>query len=173
MSELRHCPALDLSSATQAPSVMAAYRSICPEGEKVAVGIPLGGYGYLAVMGYDEVRHAAMDTTRLSSAEGMTILPLKTSAQLIPVELDPPDHAKYRRFLMPYLRKDRIDDYTDEIRLSVDEAIDTFRRAARSRPELHRALCSPRRDLHDPGCPTRRPRHGQADGQPERGSDFG
>ncbi|MFH5824578.1 cytochrome P450 [Georgenia sp. AZ-5] len=80
----------------------------------------------LAAVGYDAVRTALMDAARLSSAEGMVIPPLKSPIPLIPVELDPPEHAKYHRFLVPHFRPERVELWTDMIRETVDRIIDGF-----------------------------------------------
>jgi len=64
--------------------------------------------GYHAVLGYEAVRECAADTTRLVSRDGATIPMLRKDARSIPVEMDPPEHRKYRRLLQGPLRPDRI-----------------------------------------------------------------
>lgn len=124
MPNHQNCPVLDLASVTESPNVVTEYRKITDTGATASPAEPLGGAEYTAVLGYDEVRRAAMDAVRLSNAEGMTIPPVKSPLQLIPVELDAPEHPKFRKFLMPQFRKDRIEALSGDIRRHVDYAID-------------------------------------------------
>jgi cytochrome P450 len=117
---------LDLAKVTKSPHVSVEYRKILDTGAAVCPAIPLAGAEYTAIVGYEEIREVAGKTSVFSSAEGMTIPPLKTPMQLIPVELDPPEHTTFRRFLMPQLRKDRIEGQDEVIRRAADQAIDQF-----------------------------------------------
>ncbi|WP_052710763.1 cytochrome P450 [Pseudofrankia sp. DC12] len=119
-------PLLDLVEVTRSDDLSACYEQLHAGGAVVARGEKLGGYDYLAAIGYQAVRRAAGDATNLISAQGSTIPPLKTAIPPIPVEVDPPDHMKYRRLLVPELRPDRVDNWSGTIRAAVDHALDQF-----------------------------------------------
>ncbi|MET8877513.1 cytochrome P450 [Nocardia sp. NPDC004604] len=119
------CPALDLTAATTSPDLASAYAAARDLHGDVAPGVPLGGYDWWAVIGYEAVRRAALDNAHLTTSHGATIPPLKTEVA-IPIELDPPNHMKYRRCLVPELRPDRVTSWRDHIRTAVDNVIDGF-----------------------------------------------
>lgn len=101
-----------------------------PYGKCRAVGLvpaePVGGFEFQAILGYQAVRRAATDPGRLSSSGGVTIPPFKQAIPGLPAELDPPEHLKYRRLLVPELRPERIARLTETIRREADRAIDQF-----------------------------------------------
>jgi cytochrome P450 len=82
--------------------------------------------GYHAVLGYEAVRACAADTTRLVSREGATIPVLRKGAPSIPVEMDPPEHKKYRRLLQGPLRPERVQAWAGRIAAITDQVIDEF-----------------------------------------------
>jgi cytochrome P450 len=82
--------------------------------------------GYHAVLGYEAVRACATDTTRLVSREGATIPVLRKGAPSIPVEMDPPEHKKYRRLLQGPLRPERVQAWAGRIATITDQVIDEF-----------------------------------------------
>lgn len=82
--------------------------------------------GYHAVLGYEAVRACAADTTRLVSRDGATIPVLRKGAPSIPVEMDPPEHKKYRRLLQGPLRPERVQAWAGRIAAITDQVIDEF-----------------------------------------------
>lgn len=82
--------------------------------------------GYHAVLGYESVRACAADTARLVSRDGATIPVLREDARSVPVEMDPPEHRKYRKLLQGPLRPDRLQAWSGRIAAAADQAIDEF-----------------------------------------------
>jgi cytochrome P450 len=82
--------------------------------------------GYHAVLGYETVRTCAADTARLVSRDGATIPVLRKDARSIPVEMDPPEHRKYRKLLQGPLRPDRVQARAGRIAAITDQVIDEF-----------------------------------------------
>jgi len=82
--------------------------------------------GYHAVLGYETVRACAADTARLVSRGGATIPVLRKDARSVPVEMDPPEHKKYRKLLQGPLRPDRVQAQADRIAAITDRVIDEF-----------------------------------------------
>jgi cytochrome P450 len=82
--------------------------------------------GYHAVLGYEAVRACAADTTRLVSRDGATIPVLRQDARSVPVEMDPPEHGKYRKLLQGPLRPDRVQARAGRIAAITDRVIDEF-----------------------------------------------
>jgi len=60
---------------------------------------------------------------------------------LLPLSVDPPDHAKYRRLLDPQFSPRRMADLEPEARALVNEVIDTF--AGRGECEFHEEFATP------------------------------
>jgi cytochrome P450 len=82
--------------------------------------------GYYAVLGYEAVRACAADTGRLVSRDGATIPVLRKDARSVPVEMDPPEHGKYRRLLHGPLRPERVQPWAGRIAAITDRVIDEF-----------------------------------------------
>ena len=82
--------------------------------------------GYHAVLDYDVVRACAADTERLVSRDGATIPILRKNARSVPVEMDPPEHKKYRKLLQGPLRPDRVQAQVGRIAAITDRVIDEF-----------------------------------------------
>jgi cytochrome P450 len=82
--------------------------------------------GYHAVLDYEAVRVCAADTERLVSRDGATIPMLRKDARSIPVEMDPPQHRKYRRLLQGPLRPDRVQPWAGRIAAITDRVLDEF-----------------------------------------------
>jgi cytochrome P450 len=82
--------------------------------------------GYHAVLDYEGVRACAADAARLISREGATIPILRKDARSVPVEMDPPEHKKYRRLLQGPLRPDRVAAWAGRIAEITDQVIDEF-----------------------------------------------
>jgi cytochrome P450 len=82
--------------------------------------------GYHAVLDYEVVRECAADTERLVSRDGATIPILRKDARSVPVEMDPPEHKKYRKLLQGPLRPDRVQVQVGRIAAITDRVIDEF-----------------------------------------------
>jgi cytochrome P450 len=82
--------------------------------------------GYHAVLDYEAVRMCAADTARLVSRDGATIPVLRKDARSVPVEMDPPEHKKYRKLLQGPLRPDRVQTRVGRIAAITDRVIDEF-----------------------------------------------
>jgi cytochrome P450 len=82
--------------------------------------------GYHAVLDYEVVRECAADTERLVSRDGATIPILRKDARSVPVEMDPPEHKKYRKLLQGPLRPDRVQAQVGRIAAITDRVIDEF-----------------------------------------------
>lgn len=82
--------------------------------------------GYHAVLDYETVRACAADTARLVSRDGATIPVLRKDGRSVPVEMDPPEHKKYRKLLQGPLRPDRIQARAGRIAAITDQVIDEF-----------------------------------------------
>lgn len=68
--------------------------------------------GFWVITGYDDVTAAALDHESFTSAvPGMTIIPPSQprDVPLLPLELDPPEHTRYRALVNPLFAKTRID----------------------------------------------------------------
>ncbi|WP_412520805.1 cytochrome P450 [Actinomadura madurae] len=128
MTETRKCPIHDLEALTTSPTMAADYLALRSEAEGATVlsGKKLADTAYWAIIDYDLIRKAAVDTTAFPSGPGITIPPLRTPIPLIPAEKDPPDHIGYRKLLVPELRPERMASWADFIRRSVDHEIDQF-----------------------------------------------
>jgi cytochrome P450 len=82
--------------------------------------------GYHAVLDYEVVRACAADTERLVSRDGATIPILRKDARSVPVEMDPPEHRKYRKLLQGPLRPDRVQAQVGRIAAITDRVVDEF-----------------------------------------------
>lgn len=116
------CP-FDLAKVNSEHGAAQAYAQWREHGSVVWAGA-FGGYH--AVLGYETVRECAADTARLVSRDGATIPVLRKDARSVPVEMDPPEHKKYRRLLQAPLRPERVQPWTDRIAAVTDQVIDEF-----------------------------------------------
>lgn len=82
-------------------------------------------FGTWVLTRFDDIQKAFMDTEHFTSnyISGFNVL-AGVEQLLIPVELDPPDHAKYKTFLMPYFSRARIQELEGVMRSGVDNVID-------------------------------------------------
>lgn len=117
---------LDLAAVTRADDLAGGYGRVHEGGTAFVSARLVGGQDYRAVIGYHAVREAAADPARLASGGGVTIPPMKQPVPAIPVELDPPEHRKFRRLLVPPLRPERVDGWSGVIRREADRALDEF-----------------------------------------------
>ena len=83
----------------------ARLRSACPVMHSQGYG------GFWLLTRYQDVRKAALDwQTYTSSVVGVTAIPIITqrSEPMLPIELDPPLHSRYRALMSPVFSKERI-----------------------------------------------------------------
>jgi cytochrome P450 len=114
-----------------------AYQRIvneCPVARTDATGSP-----GVCVAKYEDVMWALKHPEVFSSsAEAITI---GQQEKLIPLQLDPPEHAKYRRMLDPEFSPRRIAEIEPEARKLVNEIIDGF--ATRGECDVHEEFATP------------------------------
>ena len=82
-------------------------------------------FGTWVLTRYDDIQKVFGDTQNFTSnyISGFNVL-AGVDQLLIPVELDPPDHTKYKTFLMPYFSRARILELEPVMRQGVDSVID-------------------------------------------------
>jgi cytochrome P450 len=83
--------------------------------------------GHWAVTRYDDIVEIVKDTAGYTSTQGATIPDVGNVVRSIPLEVDPPEHTLYRRFLGPRFRKAEIDRMEPGVRRIVRGCIDRFR----------------------------------------------
>ena len=121
--------------ASRKDEIGAHLRESCP----LASGTEYGGFRVLS-------RHsditAVIKDPEVFSSSGGTVLPgLEGAAKAIPVDVDPPDHRRYRGVLNRYLGKTAAVRYAPEIRDLVGSMIDGF--SGRGRADLIAELAVP------------------------------
>jgi cytochrome P450 len=99
-------------------AIFSEVRSKCPLGHSSELG------GFYFPTTYDEVKRAYSDFRTFTSAQGSG-LPAQL-ARLLPVELDPPQHTRWRRVLDRFFTLDAAEADRPRIQAIVDELIDTF-----------------------------------------------
>jgi cytochrome P450 len=88
--------------------------------------------GCWIVIGAEEVRHGLTDTTIFDSASrGVKLAAIDKRERLIPIELDGPEHAAYRRILNPLFSPARTKLLEDDARKVANELLDKFHTAGR------------------------------------------
>ena len=81
--------------------------------------------GFWLISGYDEVHAAVRDWETFSSTEA-SIPSNHAGAKVLPVEVDPPDHAAYRQVLNPLFSPSRMKTLEGQIRELTVDLIDAF-----------------------------------------------
>lgn len=99
-------------------AIFSEVRSKCPLGHSSELG------GFYFPTTYDEVKRAYSDFRTFTSAQGSG-LPAQL-ARLLPVELDPPQHTRWRRVLDRFFTLDAAEADRPRIQAIADELIDTF-----------------------------------------------
>ncbi len=105
-------------TADDPQAAYAQLRDQCP----VARGEMMGS-GVAMVNTYDDILWALRHPDYFTSADGMLNL---GEQPLIPLEVDPPEHTKYRRMLNPQFVPREIEKLEPEVRRLVNELIDGF-----------------------------------------------
>ena len=97
-----------------------AFREVCPVGRSEAHG------GYYLVTGYKEVREAFLNVDTFSSRFVGLDWDLGESEPLIPIQIDRPEHLRYRRILNPFFTSRRARRFEPEVREVVRGLLDRF-----------------------------------------------
>ncbi len=96
------------------------FRAKCPLGRAEGHG------GYWVLSRYEDVRFAYDNPEIFSSNPNAIPENLGQDRPMIPLEIDPPDHAYYRRILAPLFGPGRINPLEGQLRALVTELIDAF-----------------------------------------------
>ena len=96
-----------------------------------------GGYG-VTLSRYDDVLWALKHPEVFSSKD---VVKVGNDVPLLPLSVDPPDHAKYRRLLDPQFSPKRMAELEPEARRLVNEIIDDF--ASRGACNFHEEFATP------------------------------
>ena len=95
-------------------------KSTCP----VARSDQYGGFYLLSR--YADVKDVARDTKKYTSTKGVTLPPVGNPMPFLPIELDPPEHTKYRRVLQSWFSPREMAKLEEPLRAIVTELIDEF-----------------------------------------------
>jgi cytochrome P450 len=106
-------------------------RSQCPIGRSDAHG------GMWVVTGYAEA-HDVLHRPEVFSSHPASFPPFPSPARMMPVELDPPEHARYRALLAPPFSVKRAESYAAPLRVTVNNLIDGF--IDRGETDIYQAL---------------------------------
>ncbi len=96
-----------------------------------------GGYG-VTVARYRDVQHALKHPEVFSSKD---VVKIGNNVPLLPLSVDPPDHAKYRRLLDPQFSPRHMAELEPEVRKLVNEIIDGF--VTRGSCDFHEEFATP------------------------------
>jgi cytochrome P450 len=87
--------------------------------------------GHWVVTRYEEIVNINKDTSTYTNTGGVTIPDVGNEVRTIPLEVDPPEHTKYRRFLGPRFRKAEVDKMDPTIRRIVLRCLNEIRESGR------------------------------------------
>jgi cytochrome P450 len=130
-------PELDVFSQQCADDPHSVYHNVhdrCPVNREPGM---FGGYS-VNVSRYADVLWALKHPEVFSSKN---VVNIGNDVPLIPLSIDPPDHAKYRRVLDPQFSPKRMADLEPEARILVNEIIDEF--AGRGECDFHLDFATP------------------------------
>jgi cytochrome P450 len=85
--------------------------------------------GYWVLTRYADVRHGLLDwETFSSSVPGTTSIPTSVRREFpeIPLEVDPPEHTRYRAIVAPWFARARVQKLEPDVRRITTELIDAF-----------------------------------------------
>jgi cytochrome P450 len=117
------CPVVEVDAygpavAADPHPFYATLRDKCP-----VAGLPFGDGKSYMISRHEDVTFALRNPDIFSSDGAVDI---GQERPLIPLEIDPPDHVKWRRLMDPHLAPKRVAPLEDDIRELVNEIIDTF-----------------------------------------------
>jgi cytochrome P450 len=123
MTQEQVFPELDLAELNSDLGAWSTYRDLR---DQCAVARSDQYGGYWALIRYDAVKSAAVNTSQFCSSRGATIPSFGNKVPALPTESDPPEHRKYHKLLLPRLRPDRVEAYADDVRVVTNQLIDEF-----------------------------------------------
>lgn len=100
-------------------------REVCPVARGGDEGL-LGDGGMVIFFRHGDVEEALRDPARFSSQFGLGDTGLGNDRPLIPLQIDPPDHKKYRVLLDPLFAPKKMERLDGDIAMLVNELIDGF-----------------------------------------------
>ncbi len=86
------------------------------------------GSGFWSILRYDDATAVSRDVETFTSAEGIRLEEMdaeQTEARRTMMELDPPDHTRYRRLVSKGFTRRRVESYEEQIRELAVEVIET------------------------------------------------
>lgn len=98
-------------------------------------------YSYWMISRYADVRRSARDWERFSSAQGVQPVRGSAGGTLIPIELDPPAHTRWRQALQPFFSAQAVGRYADGITTVAHALLDEVLRTDRC--DLAEVFCNP------------------------------
>lgn len=113
-------------------------RETCPVAHSEKYG------GFWALTRYDDVHQAASDPTTFSSAiHGITIphMGAEGAPPMIPIEVDPPQHLKYRRLTLQLFTPGYLERWEEPTRRIVNDLLDQFQSTGKA--DFADDLCVP------------------------------
>ena len=84
------------------------------------------GGGYWALTRYGDIVTAARDYKRFTTTLGVTVPRTNGELPALPLEVDPPEHTRYRRILQPAFTPNAIAAWEDQVRKIVCDAFDSI-----------------------------------------------
>ncbi|MDT7748464.1 MAG: hypothetical protein QOD96_2126 [Pseudonocardiales bacterium] len=97
--------------------------------------------GFWSLTKFDDVVAAARQHETFTVEQGVIVPALGATTPIPPAQVDPPEHGKYRKILLPFFNAKAVLEYEDLIRGIVREAIAEF--ASRGTAELAQELAHP------------------------------
>ncbi len=91
-------------------------RDTCPVAWSPSFG------GFWALTKYDDIVRASKEWQQFSVADGIMIPPTGASMKVIPAELDPPRHTKFRKMILPYFTEPALQKWIPGIKNIIDDA---------------------------------------------------
>jgi cytochrome P450 len=116
-------PVMALFTPEAADAPQAAYRDIQAKCPVARTQMGMGQGGSVMISSFAELTWALKHPEYLSSEDAVAI---GNDRPLIPLQIDPPDHAKYRRLLDPEFAPKKMEALEPDFRVLVNEVIDTF-----------------------------------------------
>ncbi|HTK65950.1 MAG TPA: cytochrome P450 [Pseudonocardia sp.] len=98
-------------------------------------------YRYWMISRYADVKDSARDWGLFSSAQGVQPVASSAGGTLIPIELDPPVHTRWRQALQPFFSSRVVGRYAEGITAVAHELIDRF--VDRGHCDLAAEFCGP------------------------------
>jgi cytochrome P450 len=95
----------DRSLGDRQPGVLAELRDRCPVGYSTRHG------GFWHLSSYEDCKSAARDYQRFTTVEGLLIPASGATIRVIPPEIEPPQHTKYRKMLMAFFSAGAVTEY--------------------------------------------------------------